>query len=455
MNKMKSFFKMLFQEKYLPLWIFAAIHLLYHIFMREPEGSDAMWFFQNQLDAFSLKDFLIYRYGTWSSRFLIEGILVFVSRNILLWKILDYFFWMFLAWAFVWLFPEEKRRVACAMTAGFLLIYPIWDLQTAGWIATSVNYTWVLALGIFSLHGVARVCYGKKTPFWLGVLYLPAALFGANMEQMCAVLLAVNLLALLYFVYRRISWKEYWHVAGCFLVSLAEFLFILTCPGNEVRKNQEIINWMPRYVAFGLPDKICLGFMDTMKHLMDSNNLMFLMFAGILAVLVFLKSSRLEHRFIALVPVVVNVVLVFFRGMLEQYLPEVWKLLEENVYVNEGNYQMGASYIPMLVYLAVIGSLLISLVVVCENWLELTGQCYLLALGLATRVIMGFSPTIYVSGERTFLFLYMILGVSGICLVVRNIALLRSNRKILEAMQIVGLFCVMFSVIFDLVYAGS
>jgi len=454
MRKVQSFFKNITQEKYLPLWIFGVIQLVYHIFMKEPEQSDAMWFFRNQLDAYTLKDYMVMRYHTWSSRFLIEGVLVYVSRNITLWKILDYFFWVFLAWSFCWLFPEEKRRVSCAMTAGFLLLYPIWDLQTAGWIATSVNYTWALALGVFSLHGVARICYGKKTPLWLGALYVLAALFGANMEQMCAVILAVNLLAILYFIYRKMKWKDYWHVLACFLVSLAEILFIFTCPGNALRESKEIANWMPSYASFDFLDKLCLGFMDTMKHLIASNNLFFLLFAGVLAVLVFLKSEKLEYRFLALVPVVVNIVFVFFGGMLQEYLPEFWQLLQENAYVNESNYQMGSSYVIMLVYLIVLGCVLVSMVVVCENWIELLAQCFILVLGLATRVIIGFTPTIYVSQERTFLFFYMILGASATWLVVSNIALLRSKRKVLEAMQLAGMCCVLFCVLFGLMYTG-
>ncbi len=455
MNKVRDFFGTITQKKYIPLWAFAGISLIYHFFMREPEASDAMWFFRNQLDAYTLKDYLIIRYQTWSSRFLIEGVLVYLSRHVLLWKILDYFFWVFLAWAIAWLFPEEKRRVACYMTVGFLLMYPLWDLRTAGWIATSANYTWVLALGVFSLHGAVRVYYGKKTPVLLAVLYILAACYGANMEQMCAVLLAVNFLAILYFVYKKISFKKYWHVIACFLVSLGEILFILTCPGNALRENQEIANWMPRYASFDFMDKICLGFTETMQHLLNSGNFMFFMFSLILAVLVFLKSEDLRHRFFALVPPVVNGVLVFFQGTLEKYVPSFWELFKENAYPNGTNYHLGESYILMVLYLFVLGSVLPSLVVVCDTWAELIAQCYLLVLGLATRVVMGFTPTIYVSKERTYLFFYMILGISATWLVVNNIAMLREKRKALEALQLVGTCFILFCVIFGLIQTGG
>lgn len=455
MKRVRDFFGTITQKKYLPLWGFAVIQLLYHIFMREPEASDAMLFFSKQMDEYSLGYYLLIRYNSWSSRFLIEGILVYISRHVFLWKIVDYVFWVFLAWALAWLFPEEKRRVACFMTVGFLLMYPIWDLRTAGWIATSVNYTWVLALGVFSLHGVTRVLYGKKTPVWLACLYILSTCYGANMEQMCAVLLALNFLATLYFAYKKTDWKKYWHVCVSLFISLGEIIFILTCPGNALREEQEIAQSMPKYASLDFVDKICLGFVETMQHLLNSGNLMFLLFAVILAVLVFLKSEETLHRFFAVVPVAVNVVLTFFQGMLEKYVPSFWKLFQNNAYVSGNNYHLGQSYTLMLLYLLVLGSVLISLAVVCESWAEFIAQCYLLLLGLATRVVMGFTPTIYVSKERTYLFFYMILGVSATWLVVNNIAMLRSKRRVLEAMQLLGCGFVMFSVIFGLIQTGS
>ncbi len=80
--------------------------------------------------------------------------------------------------------------------------------------------------------------------------------------------------------------------------------------------------------------------------------------------------------------------------------------------------------------------MLISVIVVCESYYELLGQGILLALGLASRVIMGFTPTIYVSQERTFFYLYIILGVSGICLVLKNQKMLQEHARVYEAVKL-------------------
>ena len=209
MDKLKGYMKSVTQKKYLPFWVFAVVMGIYHVIMREPEGSDAMWFFRNQLDTYTLTDYLNMRYDTWSSRLLIEAVLVYISRNILAWKLLDFVFWMFLAWALVWIFPEEKRETASCFIVGILLLYPMWDLRTAGWIATSVNYSWPLALGVFSLHGTARTFRGQKTSVYMWILYSLAALYAANMEQMAAVLFGINFCAAVCFALEKRPWKQY------------------------------------------------------------------------------------------------------------------------------------------------------------------------------------------------------------------------------------------------------
>lgn len=55
MERLKTLFKKLTKKEYLPFWFFAGVQLIYHWMMREGPGTDAMWFFRNQLDAYSLK----------------------------------------------------------------------------------------------------------------------------------------------------------------------------------------------------------------------------------------------------------------------------------------------------------------------------------------------------------------------------------------------------------------
>ncbi len=455
MKKLQVWFKQITRKEFLPLWVFAGIQLVYHIFMTEPQDSDAMWFFCRQLDAYSLKDYLTARYEVWSSRLLIEAVLVYISRSIFWWRILDWIFWVFLAWAFIWLFPKEKRELASYLVVGFLCVYPLWDLRTAGWIATSTNYTWPLALGVFSLHGVTRAFYEKKTPVALCLLYGLAAFYGANMEQMCAVLLAVNFCAIFYFIMRKKPVRLYGSVILGFVISAAEIIFIMVCPGNEARKNQEIINWMPNFKSYHLLDKVSMGFLDTMHHLVTSGSLLYLSFLILLAVLVFFKTKRLVFRLAAVFPVFLSIGFSCFSNAIKADFPTFFKLMDKSGFICGSNYHIMANYIPTFLYLCVIGCMLLSLTAVCTSYFELLSQALLLALGLSTRVVMGFTPTIYVSQERTFLFLYMILGVSAVYLVQNNIGLLREQKRACHTLKLAGILLAVTGIILNLAEIGS
>lgn len=454
-NKGKAFIDYITRKEFLALWIFAAVLVVYHIIMREPEASDAMWFFRYQLDSFTMKDYLVTRYETWSSRLLIEAVLVLVSRNMFLWKILDSICWVFLAWGLIWLFPEKYREKVSYLVVGCLLIYPMWDLRTAGWIATSVNYTWPLAFGVFSLHGTVRAFFKQKTPAYLWPLYAVAALYGANMEQMAAILLTANLCVVVYCIIEKTSIRIYGTALMGMVIAAAEFVFILTCPGNGARKNQETINWMPNFGSFHLLDKVDMGFSDTMHHLIASGNLIYLCYVSLLAVFVFLKTKDVKYRLAALFPPALNLCMLGFQDMFNTYFPEFYKLMKNNTMIRGNNYQAAANYLPTVLYLALIGCMLMSIMVVCESWLELAGQGILLALGLASRVIMGFTPTIYVSQERTFFYLYLILGVSGICLILKNSRLLQEHAKVYETMKLLFFLFAVIGVILNLSEIGS
>ena len=99
--------------------------------------------------------------------------------------------------------------------------------------------------------------------------------------------------------------------------------------------------------------------------------------------------------------------------------------------------------------------MLLSLTADCTRYFELLSQALLLALGLSTRVVMGFTPTIYVSQERTFLFLYMILGVSAVYLVQNNIGLLQEQKKACHTLKLAGILLAVTGIILNLAEIGS
>lgn len=456
MDKLKNCAAKILQKKYLPFWFFAGIQIIYHLMMREGPGTDAMWFFRNQLDAYSLKDYLTIRYYVWSSRIVIEAVLVYVSRHLWLWKVLDIFAWMLFVILLAVAIPGEKRERINWLVVSLILIYPLKDLDTAGWIATTTNYIWPLALGMLALTGVSYVLQGKKVPLPLFILSLPAMLYAANAEQMCAVICGICFVGILYCIFfARRKVADFWQLIVWLVFGAAELLFILKCPGNSARNTEEIRQCMPNFKTYNLLDKLELGFVDTVHHMISSENLLFFMFAVLLMVLVFLKTKEFLFRLAGVLPVMWTVLLTFFGDAFERNFVKLSSLFHLNEIVNGSNYQLAYSYLPLLVYALVLLCVLVSVSMISTSWTEFLGYVCLLGIGFASRVVMGFTPTIFVSQERTFLYLYVTIIVVIIFMVQRNIKIILANKNVAETLKIATACILVLSIINGLMAASA
>ena len=137
--------------------------------------------------------------------------------------------------------------------------------RQAGWIATTVNYSWPLARGAFSMTIIARAFRGQPIRWHHALCSLLALLYAANVEQMCILLLAVfGTTLLVQLRTRRASGKVTAWLSIHFAIILAELVFILTCPGNQYRTLAETQTWNPSFAQLQLGQKLQLGIVDTL-----------------------------------------------------------------------------------------------------------------------------------------------------------------------------------------------
>lgn len=396
------------------------ILLLAHALIRADFGDDLAY--QNILDNQSMFDFLRERYYTWSSRVLIEAVmLLFVTGNVWLWKIADSLMIMLLLWIISELFGGESAQDK--MRAQILLfcliwIVPFFSLSSAGWITTTINYLWPLTLGLVAMLPLKHRTCGEQIPVWeYGVCPL-CALYGANMEQMGAILLGSYIVFGGYLFRKRKKLEPFYFVQ--LLLIAASLAFILTAPGNACRTEAEIQRFFPEFAELSAGQKLWMGFLDTTQYYLavgdGQKSYVFGLFALVLwlaALLAF--GNRKEKRGIpgilmSLVPV------LFYWG-----IGQAGNLLLNTGLLTRGrngigvlaqNRQIpGMSFFPgglvifqtvcyLLVLAAVAGTILYVWGVSGEAMLELL----ILAAGFLSRLVVGFSPTIYASGDRTALF---------------------------------------------------
>lgn len=383
----------------------------------------------------SVAGFLSGRYQTWSSRLLIEAVLVFMVQRVWLWRVLNSLVLTGIAVLCAKLAGGEKEPVLGWGLCAMVLLIPCDVLNEAGWIATQVNYTWPALCALAALLPVKRTLCGEYLPIWEAVFAVPALLFAANQEQFCAALLALLAAGLIrtICIYKRIPW----FCALELLLCMGMLVGIVLCPGNKARYAAEIGAWFPNYGELTFAVKAEMGYSSTGFGLIMQKNAMFLSFSLLLAVPVWLKSRNFLTRVISAFPAAASLMLGFFPQTLEVVLPRIARM--RNMLGETGT---GATILspgtlmPDLLLLAIFLCVVYSLFTglgAQNGWMML----YALCVGLATRLVMGFSPTIWASGTRTFIPLYTVMmGIGAV--VLRSIQCVPMSDKALRWIRRAG-----------------
>ncbi|WP_125704614.1 DUF6056 family protein [Lacticaseibacillus daqingensis] len=294
------------------------------------------------------------------------------------------------------------------LVTGLILIYPVSQMSSAGWIATTVNYLWPAAMGAFALVYWMRLYQQKKVHTGMIVLYLLAEAYATNFETFSVMFLCITVSVFITMMLKRkIRREQIIPIIGSFAISIGNIALALFSPGNATRAVSEV-HWMKDFDTLTFVDKTVLGISDTMVKLIDFN-LIFAIFC-VLLVLVTLVKSNFSTWAVSLSAF--PLLIVFYRLLPSSFTdPYFLKLnmaldqLEKGTRVDPSNYYGISIYVPLSLFfliIFVIGYVLLNYGDTLEQSLLM---CVIVGSGLATRFVMGFTPTIYASSNRTFVFL--------------------------------------------------
>jgi hypothetical protein len=265
---------------------------------------------------------------------------------------------------------------------------------------------------------------GQEIKRWEWILAFPALLFACFAELLCATLVLFYLgsAAWRFFAKREIPIFD----LVCILVCGGMLIFALTCPGNAVRVDQEIQTWFPTYGELGLLERVELGFSSMMKSLFLRSNVFCTAFCAVIALSFCKRCKSVWRRILAWIPTAFSLVFGIAGEWLSEWIPAVAKVIG---WVGEKGTGLHPTepltWIPDLVFVGILVCLLVSLHGALDDpqlfWLFF----FLLAVGAASRIAIGLSPTVWASGERTCFYLYACMSVVLGCL-------LRSLFKIKE-----------------------
>lgn len=419
------------------LLFFLIILIIHHFFNFM---NDDITFFSKALDNSSLFTFISGRYNTWSSRIIIESFLVIISRNIYVWRILNSLVIVLLVYSIEELFCYKKNNINIIMVMLLFFIYPYYQMAEAGFAATTLNYLWPLTFLLYSFVPLKKIYINKEYNKKLLPLNILSFIFACNQEQ--AVCIAV-VVSLLFFIYCLKNKKKDIYPFILLCISFLSLLFILTCPGNGIRKIAEIENCFPDFVNASFLDKIYLGVISTCSILI-SNFLILFLFSFLIFFIVLKKSNNKFMKIINIIQFIIVLSLSLYRvyiflkcdSILDAYLYGIFYYQSEigNVF----NLSI-SSLFPFVVCLVMVFVYILLLYnIFCEKSYYLI---FILLLGCGTRLLMGFSPTIFDSGSRTMIFLYFSIIVLIIYLIDEFRKLFSSN-KLMFLYVIIGIFII-------------
>lgn len=346
------------------------------------------------------------RYFDWTSRFLIEFALCGVLKTSkYLWILIESLMVALIGYSISKLFVKDNKKENNVMLLFMILLYPFNVMSSAGWAATTVNYIWPMATMFYALIPIKKIWEGEKIHPISMFLHSLALIFAGNQEQTACILVGTYLLFAILMIIRDKKIKPYMVINT--VLAIASLIFILTCPGNYVRQESEIANYFKDMEMYTFLDKLGLGFTTTMGFLIGKGNLVYVVFTLLICVYVFSNHKEALYRVIACIPFVTSLTGYFGRDIISQVYPHLTSfydlLASEEVLLTAATSNNLLYAVPVIFSMGIIVCLIMSLLLIFKN-LKNNVALLVFLIGLASRLIMGFSPTIFVSGNRTMIF---------------------------------------------------
>lgn len=353
----------------------------------------------------SIFEFVYSRYLSWTSRVLIEttlGVIFKVSG--LVWNIGNILMLILIGYSISKLFVKDNKKQMNLMVLWCILLYPIERMSGAGWAATTVNYVWPLALGLFSLISVRKIWDGEKIKFIPGVLYFLSAIYSCNQELCCGILFVTYIMFAIIFIVRDKK-KVNPFIFLQVLVTIASFIFILTTPGNFARKVDETVGYFPDYFSLSIIQKLSMGFISTIGELIANYSITFAVFTGVIAIVIGTSYKDGVVRAVGFIPFVITMIFSYLSPITNNIY--VIQRLRDNFLLEQGlivstNYVYLGSYVNLIISLVVIFSIFADLLLIFKK-VKNNIAFYIFGAGLVTRLTLAFSPTLFVSQNRTFI----------------------------------------------------
>lgn len=377
-------------------------------------------------------DTIVARWNNWTSRTIIDWLMSFSAHNIFIFLLITLLsFWLMFSSINRILLKVSKlhdsKLLHVYVGLSFFTLFNIGLFTSAGVIATSVGFLWTLSLLVYS----STLLVDNNWSRFSVITKVCALLVATCMEQVSV----ISFLGLVFYIIYKLlnkDSKSAFRIAPFITIPLLQLIHAYLNPGNSARRAKEVINWFPQFDNLSIFRKIDIGFIDTMQHLFV--NPFFILLA--LIFIVFYTSIKKRQTLVSIISGAQFFILFFYNNT-QNYVVNIvnnilvsWNIKNFGSLLSTNGITMTghglASTLPDIYFVIMVASLGYVIWKVCRNKIERYCIFSILLLGLCSRLLMSISPTIYASGERTFVFMVFSLYIVFLIL---STPYLQSNNK--------------------------
>ncbi|MBJ7550359.1 hypothetical protein [Marinomonas ostreistagni] len=369
--------------------LFIALYLLIVSYSIETLhwGDDATFLAIANQTNFNILDWLYNRYFEWSGRVTIEFLMLGTINYPAFWKILIPLTMLLMATSISNIIFNEVKAFAVLLILVLMAISPVEIIsESTYWVTGFYNYLLPLSLGLYCFSILI-----KKAPSRMSMVFSFFSVFIFAYQEQVVVLFLLACVCVPNF------YKDKFKLALIFFVIVnAAVLFL--APGNANRLLISYWGAFPQYLDFGLPEQLALGFDKLYQGFIFPDNWPLFIFLGMLCGRYFFINRYAVSEKISLV------VLVFFMAFFlahAQEFPFSSQSFAKAQYIGEINSDAiigGKMYVWYFAFLLVLVS---SLILILRQLTSFGVQILIvLSLGIASVMMMGFSPTVYSSTYR-------------------------------------------------------
>lgn len=355
---------------------------------------------------YNLAQYTMERYMTWSSRISIELVLPFMAAlPEIIWKTADIFMIVLLFCDLRWIVTEifgAEAPKADVILALLLCAFPFSTMAQTGWIATTMNYLWVVALGLYVINRMLATVMKGYIPSRAELcLCGAAAIYSVGHESMAAIILVAGIGMVVYSVRRK--HKVSGLVWMCMAITILMLVYIMFCPGNRLRPLKDAELWMPDYFTLNFFDKIRVGILSTFMHFVSIPSPIF--FILNLMVLALHKVKQKKVSLSAVFPMILDIVWTcyFLINYLKGYRTFTYQVPAAVMTGTKETAEQILLMMSVTLWFAFV------LYTIFKNIPRQKAICMTVILILACipEMAVGITPTVYASILRTTIYLYM------------------------------------------------